>query len=111
MEITNIYIAVESPDGTLSLRADMNTDLTYSELYIWRETGDHILGESFLLNQLYPAAVVVCDAREEFEFSRELLEEWGFKEDEACSLVDLFDKAKEYGIIREERRNFEFSSS
>lgn len=111
MGIVSIYIAVESADGTTSLRADMLQDLTYSDLYIWRESGDHVLGEQFLLNQIYPAAVVVCDARQDYEYSRTFLEDWGFDESEACTLVELFDKAKEYGILREERRNFEFSSS
>ncbi len=111
MNIYSIFVAVESPDGTMSIRADLQTDLTYSELYIWRESGDHVMGESFLIDRLHPASVAVCNAMEGYEYSLSLLEAHGFCEDEACTLVDLFKTAKEYGIIREKPRNFEFSSS
>lgn len=93
--------------GKYTLRAEVEEDLSYTNIVLMIENGPILDDETFLITELMPAIKMACLQGIQ---DVEVIETAGIPEEDFCDVDELFEAAKRYGIIEEEA-NFLFSAN
>lgn len=108
-----VIITIFDESGKYELSAEVAPNYTFDNIKLRSVEQEELWdNDVWLLAHLMPAARDACEMREGYERAAlELTSEWKIPEEDFCTVHELFQTAKLYGLIPTPPANYEFGQN